>query len=178
MSVESDENPIATEDANVIKCVFFHSVFFLLSDQSVFLPFYNQSNLHSSFALNSVKIPLSLFFDTKWQHVYFHGYSLTRCSKLCFVSQSSDNQVLDSEQITYLRFQFIDWEKISQLLNWSVESVGVLHIFELKGGIGVQERLQKSEGGVQGNAGNLVLNANHFFVCWKGMQGIFVRPKR
>ena len=64
MSVESDENPIATEDANVIKCVFFHSVF-VLSDQSGFHPFYNQSNLQSSFALNSVKIPLSLFFDTK-----------------------------------------------------------------------------------------------------------------
>ena len=64
ISVESDKNPTVTEDASVIKCVFFHSVF-VLSDQSGFHPFYNQSNLQSSFALNSVKIPLSLFFDTK-----------------------------------------------------------------------------------------------------------------
>ena len=62
ISVESDESPIVTEDANVIKCVFFHSVF-VLSDQSVFPPFYNQSNSNSSVAFNSVKIPVSLFFD-------------------------------------------------------------------------------------------------------------------
>ena len=58
ISVESDKNPIVTEDASVIKCVFFHSVF-VLSDQSVFHPFHNQYNLNSSFALSSVKIPVS-----------------------------------------------------------------------------------------------------------------------